>query len=233
MGYRLAPQNPFLAALLDILVAYLSLLYPPANSYHEPVQPSDLVLTGDSAGACLCLSLVQIILAARKIQNSVKPTVLFNGRHVELSMPSGLAILSPASDQTASLPSWSSNASSNIFEDTLPALDPRFPACELWPTKPPRGNLYCEVSMLTHPLVSPVVAREWNGSPPMWIAAGGGERLRDGARFLAKNAADQGVIVVWEEYEAMPHLWAILFPKWPHARLCWENCARACVLLAK
>lgn len=32
IGYRLAPQNPFLAALLDVLISYLSLLHPPADS---------------------------------------------------------------------------------------------------------------------------------------------------------------------------------------------------------
>ena len=96
-------------------------------------------------------------------------------------MPSGLALLCVAPDQTASLPSWTINASSDIFEDTHPALDPEFPTCDLWPTKPPRGNVYCEVSMLNHLLVSPVVAHDWVGSPPIWIAAGDGERLLDGA----------------------------------------------------
>lgn len=47
MRYRLAPQNPFPAALLDSLVAYFSLLYPPPDAYHEPVQPHHLVVAGD------------------------------------------------------------------------------------------------------------------------------------------------------------------------------------------
>lgn len=218
---------------MDVLIAYLSLLYPPDDSYHQPVTPSDVVFAGDSAGACLCLSLVQVILAARRKQETENPTVLFHGRNVELLMPSGLALLNLAPDQTASLPSWSANASSDIFEDTLPALDPKFPTCELWPTKPPRGNLYCEVSMLNHPLVSPVVARSWVGSPPMWIAVGGGERLADGARFLAQSVARQGVAVVWEEYEAMPHLWPLLFATWPQTQRCWKHWARACTSFAE
>lgn len=228
VGYRLAPQNPFPAALLDVLIAYLSLLYPPADSYHESVTPSNIVFAGDSAGTCLCLSLVQVILAARGKQETETPTVIFHGRRVELLMPSGLAFLNLAPDMTGSLPSWSANASSDIFEDTLPALDHRYPTCELWPAKPPRGALYCEVSMLDHPMVSPIVARSWVGCPPMWIAIGGGERLADGARFLAQNAARQGVAVVWEEYEAMPHLWPLLFPTWSQSQRCWRNWARAC-----
>jgi acetyl esterase/lipase len=45
--YRLAPSNPFPAALLDALVAYLTLLYPPPDAYHEPVPPAEIVFAGD------------------------------------------------------------------------------------------------------------------------------------------------------------------------------------------
>jgi hypothetical protein len=44
--YRLAPQNPFPAALLDGLVAYLNLLYPPEGSFHSPVPASEIVFAG-------------------------------------------------------------------------------------------------------------------------------------------------------------------------------------------
>ena len=36
--YRLAPQHPSPAALLDIMLIYISLLYPPADSYHDPFE---------------------------------------------------------------------------------------------------------------------------------------------------------------------------------------------------
>ena len=45
--YRLAPQNPFPAAILDALISYLTLLYPPPNAYHEPVRPEHIVFAGD------------------------------------------------------------------------------------------------------------------------------------------------------------------------------------------
>lgn len=45
--YRLSPQAVFPAALLDAFVSYLTLLYPPADAYHEPVKPEHIVLSGD------------------------------------------------------------------------------------------------------------------------------------------------------------------------------------------
>jgi hypothetical protein len=46
--YRLAPQNPFPVALLDGLVAYLNLLYPPEGSFHSPVPATEIVFAGMS-----------------------------------------------------------------------------------------------------------------------------------------------------------------------------------------
>ena len=47
MRYRLAPQHPFPSALLDALVSYFTLLYPPPGSIHEAVPASDIVFGGD------------------------------------------------------------------------------------------------------------------------------------------------------------------------------------------
>lgn len=63
IDYRLAPQHPFPAALLDFFLSYLSLLYPPLGSLHDAVPASNVVLAGESAGAALCFSLIQTILA--------------------------------------------------------------------------------------------------------------------------------------------------------------------------
>lgn len=45
--YRLSPQAMFPAALLDALVSYLTLMYPPPGAYHEPVRPEHIVIAGD------------------------------------------------------------------------------------------------------------------------------------------------------------------------------------------
>jgi len=50
--YRLAPAHVFPAALLDALVAYLTLLYPPPDAYHEPIPPEQIVVAGDRFVSC-------------------------------------------------------------------------------------------------------------------------------------------------------------------------------------
>lgn len=45
--YRLAPQDPFPSALLDALVSYFTLLYPPPDAYHDAVKPEHIVFAGD------------------------------------------------------------------------------------------------------------------------------------------------------------------------------------------
>jgi len=50
VDYRLAPQSPFPAAVIDTLAAYLYLIQPPANSGLNPINPSNIVIMGDSAG---------------------------------------------------------------------------------------------------------------------------------------------------------------------------------------
>lgn len=45
--YRLAPQNPFPAALIDALQSYLTLLYPPPGAFHDAVKPEHIVFAGD------------------------------------------------------------------------------------------------------------------------------------------------------------------------------------------
>ena len=50
--YRLAPQNPFPAAVMDGLSAYLTLLYPPPGAFHEAVRPEDIVFAGDRYVNC-------------------------------------------------------------------------------------------------------------------------------------------------------------------------------------
>jgi acetyl esterase/lipase len=207
--YRLAPQNPFPSALIDALVSYLSLLYPPPGSFHAAVDPQHIVFSGDSAGGNLCMVLVQTILELRR---QGPGTILWHGQVRDLPLPAGLALCSPWVDVTHSSPSCESNAA----YDYLPPQSARaqYPACALWPAVPPRTHLYADDALLAHPLVSPLAAASWAGSCP-WFVGTGTELLTDEDRCVAARAAGQGVPVVFEEYVAMPHCFAMILKTLP------------------
>ncbi|CZT04899.1 related to acetyl-hydrolase [Rhynchosporium agropyri] len=219
--YRLAPQHPFPTALLDALVSYLTLLYPPPSSFHTPVLPQHIVFAGDSAGGNLSLALLQTILELNR-QNL---KITWNGSEREIPVPAGVATCSPWADITHSSPSCETNQKF----DYLPSLaeannSSRYPPDNIWPASPPRKNLYAEDSVLTHPLVSPLSAKSWKGSCPLYIETGQ-ELLTDEARQVACKAAKQGVKVVYEEYETMPHCFAMVLETLPASRMFFESWA--------
>jgi hypothetical protein len=78
--YRLAPQAAFPSQLLDALMVYLSLIYPPPGSLHSAVPASNIVLAGDSAGGNLVFALLQLLLQLhRSSPNNSTPHLLFHG----------------------------------------------------------------------------------------------------------------------------------------------------------
>ncbi|CAG8973490.1 hypothetical protein HYALB_00002815 [Hymenoscyphus albidus] len=206
--YRLAPQNPFPSALIDALVSYLTLLYPPPGSLQDPVLPENVVFAGDSAGGNLCLSLLQTILQFQRL--NLRP--LFHGSSRFIPLPAGCATASPWCDVTLSLPSHLKNAPFDYLpgRTTRPVDGIPYPPCEIWPSNPPRKAFYADDALLCHPLVSPVVAESWEGSCPIYIAVGQ-ELLSDEGKHVAAKARRQGVEVVFEEFEAMPHCFAMIF----------------------
>lgn len=165
--YRLAPKYPFPAALLDGLVAYLNLLYPPPGSFHGPISPSEIVFAGDSSGGNLSLALLQTLLEFQR--QGMRP--IWNGVEREIPLPAGVAVNSAWVDISRSMPSCETNA----LYDYLPTPSTHpdgmsFPECALWPASPPRKNFFAEDDMLSHPLVSPLAAKNWTGSPPIWMS---------------------------------------------------------------
>ncbi|KAH8598973.1 alpha/beta hydrolase fold-domain-containing protein [Bisporella sp. PMI_857] len=218
--YRLAPQNPFPAALLDALVSYFTLLYPPPGAFHEPVDPQHIVFAGDSAGGNLSLVLLQTLLELRRQGHKIR----WNGEECEIHLPAGLALCSPWADLTYSSESCKKNG---VF-DYLPPLGSgaeerqQPPPCSIWPANPPRKNIYAEDAVLCHPLVSPLAAKSWEGSCPIYIGTGT-ELLTDEDKFVAQVAATQGVPVVFEQYEAMPHCFAMVLGTLPGSKLFFQR----------
>jgi acetyl esterase/lipase len=222
--YRLSPQTAFPGALLDGLHSYLSLLHPPPGSPHKAIPASHIVFAGDSAGANLASALMQLLLQIHR--SSPSPSVQFHGQKVEIPLPAGMALNSPWLDITRCMPSLESNAK----YDYLPTVDHSEnhepPPCDIWPTKPPRTDLFCEGNALCHPLVSTLAAMDWKNCPPVFITCGE-EMLADENKVFVRRLSQQGVPVVWEQFEGMPHCFAmVLEPLGDHgAVMCLQSWA--------
>ncbi|KAJ3163605.1 hypothetical protein HDU86_000188 [Geranomyces michiganensis] len=114
LKYRLAPETPFPGGLHDAFAGYLYLINPQHPAFrhldptHEPVNPRDIVLMGDSAGAGLCLALLNYLNLYLR-----SPT----GEHL-VPLPGGCVALSPWCDLTFTSHSWRTN---DKF-DWLPAI---------------------------------------------------------------------------------------------------------------
>ncbi|KXJ86296.1 acetyl-hydrolase-like protein [Microdochium bolleyi] len=216
--YRLAPQNPFPAAVLDALVSYLTLLYPPPGAVHEPVSPSDIVFAGDSAGGNLSLALLQTVLELRR-QNR---QITWFGEQREVPLPGGVAVNSPWLCIVQSMPSWDRNSRWDYLPPARMLESKQPPPDDAWPANPPRRHLYVDDAYLLHPLVSLQMNATWKESPPIYICTGW-ECLADEDRYLASKLRRDGVQVVLEEYEAMPHVFAVLLAHLREAKRCMEG----------
>lgn len=92
IGYRLAPEHPFPAAVEDTLASYEWLLA-------QGIAPGQIVVTGDSAGGTLALNL------------------LIHLRDHDQPLPAAAVCLSPAPDLTFSGESWAYNFKKDLMLD--------------------------------------------------------------------------------------------------------------------
>lgn len=227
LDYRLAPQSAFPSQILDLLHLYLSLLHPPPGAFHDPIPSSSIVLAGESAGACIILGFLQLLLQLRL------QTIAFHGHtFAPVPMPAGATVLSPQADLALCLPSWNTNRDFDIWSESAPYIKPDFPSDAIWPSNPPREELYCGASLFAHPMVSPCTANSWAGSPPLWFGVGQ-ERLADSAMIIAQTAARDDVCVWWDQYEALPHCWPFIMPKIPHSGHVFKRWGRACLAMVE
>jgi len=228
--YRLAPQSAFPSQLIDAFNAYLYLLYPPTGSFHQAVDPKHIILAGDSAGGNLAFALLQLLLQLHRTGDNLR--VRYNGNDVNVPLPAGVAGFSAWLDVTRSSPSLFSNAKYDYLP--TPNLDDAtstFPHDDIWPTSPPRGDIFCDITLLTHPLVSLLSANDWSKSPPMWFLIGD-EALYDENAVMAEKAKSQGVTVQWEHYQAMPHCFNAVMSHLDTSKSAYKNFgtfARSCL----
>jgi acetyl esterase/lipase len=99
--------------------------------------------------------------------------------------------------------------------------DPLLPASRVdWLARRWTDGLDCR-----DPLVSPVFG-DYTGIPPLMIVTGSTEILRDDGRRVAASARENGVPVTYEEWNRMPHVFAILADVVPEARLVFQHISR-------
>lgn len=163
------------------------------------------------------MALTQLLLQLQRTNTKVT----WFEQEIAVPLPGGLALSSPWTDMTHSSPSCRTNAPF----DYLPMLQgiervPR-PSCAAWPANPPRRMLYCADALITHPLVTLLTAQSWEGCPPVYISTGW-ELLADEDKYIAVKLHSDKVPVVWEEFEGMPHCFAMIVTANPMAKRCFD-----------
>jgi acetyl esterase/lipase len=181
--YRLAPENPFPAAVDDALAAYKGLL-------DQGVAPSSLAVGGDSAGGGLALAL---LLAAKA---------------AGLPMPSSAVVFSPWTDLAAT----GATIKTNLKRD--PMLHGK--------TLPDGASFYLNGADPKNPLASPLYG-DLAGLPPIFIAVGEAEILRDDSTRFSAHATSAGVAVSLKIWEGMPHVWQMFQFILPEARAAMDE----------
>lgn len=202
LRYRLAPQNPFPAALLDAFIAYLYLLYPPPGALHKPIPASKITIAGDSAGGGLTFSLLQLLLHLHRstededgyevIPSSTPlnaPKLHWQSELKRIPLPGGIIGVSAWVDVSRcfgdqfSLPDGTKGSEEECKNwDYLPTPSGErkrnYKPSPAWPGDVRRSHFYAADALIAHPLVSPITAESWKGSPPVWMSVGD-ECLRD------------------------------------------------------
>ncbi len=135
-----------------------------------------------------------------------------------------MALNSPWLDITQSSSSWETNWKFDYLPRRSETDKNKIPPDNIWPASPPRQSLYVEDAFLAHPLTSPIVSTSWEHSPPIYMCTGW-ELLADDIKYLAKKLDGDGVKVLFEEYEAMPHCFAMILTQLPGSRRCFDSWA--------
>ncbi|KAF9932077.1 hypothetical protein FBU30_009007 [Linnemannia zychae] len=227
INYRLAPQHPFPAALVDALSCYMWLLdqsiseafglKTPIPTQQRPTdnfQPHQVIFMGDSAGGGLALSLSLLL------RDHASPAI---------PQPNKIVTWSPWLDLTQALPSFKENAMTDCipYEDFThlhsDAVDSMFRHIEL-PEKSQnyqeqeeqkgtnirqRAQVYCPDTCLTMKYVSPLYETDFRGIPDVLIVCGSAERFANECILMASRLEEQQQPCRIDIHEDMPHIFPL------------------------
>ncbi|KNE56532.1 hypothetical protein AMAG_02333 [Allomyces macrogynus ATCC 38327] len=181
--YRLSPEAQFPDALHDGVAAYLYVVEV------EKVPPENITLMGDSAGGNLAMAVLLFL------------------RDHGYPLPGGAVLLSPWSDLSHNLPSYTENMHFDYINpyDRQPNMNPVAMLC---------GTPYYHAAVATEKFLSPVADTAFPGQralPPVYISTGTDEILLDENVLLAANLASRAAgVVVHDMHEHQIHVFPFL-----------------------
>jgi monoterpene epsilon-lactone hydrolase len=186
IDYRLQPENQRMAGIEDCRTAYQWIL---ENGPDGPQKVEHLVVSGDSAGGNLTLSLSSWV------------------RDQGLRAPDAVVALSPTVDGTFASPSIVTNLETDVM------LGPLFSALLKIPA-PIRRWIFVLQNRFhpANPIVSPIFA-DLAGLPPTLVQVSEAEMLLDDARRYVNKARAGGTHAVAQSWAHMLHVWQIFYPE--------------------
>lgn len=168
------------------------------------------------------MALIQVIVEL----NRLGQRIMWHGEAREIPIPAATACNSPWLDIShSSGPHYGKIPEAFDYLGPLDDMGRRgHVPCDVWPASPPRKFMYAADDMMTHPLVSPIMRRDWTGFPPVYFCAGW-ERLAYEDKYMAQKLHRDGVTMIFEEYEAMAHCFAMVLANLPESRRCFNGWA--------
>lgn len=183
LNYSLSPENAWPKACNESMDAYRYLIST------LDINPSNIILAGDSAGANLVAS---TLLA---IQNQ-------RDKNVDIPLPLAAALLSPWVDVT---PYHASFESSDVYDYLTPFQIATFTSCYISDYK--RLDEKSKVTMLRNPYVSPFYGDFSNILCPLLVAYGEQELLKKMIEEFISNLRRDGCDVSTLKGENASHDW--------------------------
>jgi acetyl esterase/lipase len=199
IDYRLMPEHRRLDSVEDCRTAYRWIL---ENGPDGEQAPDHLVVSGDSAGGNLSLSLAAWV------------------RDRGLRAPDAVVGLSPLTDSTLSAPSIEANTESDKM------LGPLFSAMLRIPVFIRRWIFVLQNRLHpANPVVSPVFG-DLSNLPPTLIQVSEAEMLRDDAYRFVRKARASGTRAEAQSWPHVLHVWHIFYPEVTEAVEAWEQIAK-------
>ncbi|PVV01669.1 hypothetical protein BB560_003902 [Smittium megazygosporum] len=174
--YRLAPEHPFPAGMLDGIEFYFHLM-------GLGFKPENIIIMGDSAGGNLCLCIIQIL------------------KRKSAKQPRGVVALSPWCSLTPDKDSYTKNKKYDFVFASTPENPLNPSRLYVNPGVPMSENIK---AMLNNPLVAPLHF-DFEGCAPIYIQGGEIEMLIDHIDELAERVGAKEVLIKGKDHPGFAH----------------------------